>query len=121
MSDLIFALQILLCGTGEGLTELSNLPVSHFSVAAAADRRDPPGALMLLPLTISQVLRWQLTAAVCSILLVCIAKKNIPSLELLELYHRGFIGCWTLILERCVSAAWRQSLGLRISGAASGF
>lgn len=43
MSDLIFALQILLCGTGEGLTELSNLPFFHFSVAAAGGRKDPPG------------------------------------------------------------------------------
>lgn len=49
VSDLIFALQILLCGAGEGLTELSTLPFSDFSVAAVGDRKDPPGDLMLLP------------------------------------------------------------------------
>lgn len=49
VSDLIFALQILLCGAGEGLAELSTLFFSDFSVAAVRDRKDPSGDLMLLP------------------------------------------------------------------------
>lgn len=62
VSDLIFALQILLCGAGEGLATLF---FSDFSVAAVRDREDPGDDPVLLPakdrgppVKASQVLTW---------------------------------------------------------------
>lgn len=46
--DLIFALQILLCGAGEGLTELSSLLSLIFLWQWLETERNPSSELMLL-------------------------------------------------------------------------